>query len=59
MCISSPQVVTSVLGFMRKQQLTDVTISAEGKSIKAHRLILAAASKYFKVREWKGRTGPS
>ena len=27
----------------------DVTLSAEGKQIKAHRVILAAASAYFKV----------
>jgi acyl-CoA hydrolase len=27
----------------------DVTLSAEGKQIKAHRVILAAASTYFKV----------
>ena len=29
----------------------DVTLSAEGKQIKAHRVILAAASPYFKVSE--------
>ena len=27
----------------------DVTLSAEGKQIKAHRVILASASTYFKV----------
>lgn len=29
---------------------TDVTLSAEGKQIKAHRVILASASTYFKVK---------
>ena len=27
----------------------DVTLSAEGKQIKAHRVVLASASSYFKV----------
>ena len=31
----------------------DVTLSAEGKQIKAHRVILAAASTYFKVSHKK------
>ena len=31
----------------------DVTLSAEGKQIKAHRVILAAASTYFKVSHQK------
>ena len=31
----------------------DVTLSAEGKQIKAHRVILASASTYFKVIIYK------
>ncbi len=35
---------------LESRQLLDVTLSAEGKQIKAHRIVLAAASEYFKVR---------
>jgi hypothetical protein len=30
-------------------ELLDVTITAEGKKLKAHRVILSAASTYFRV----------
>lgn len=36
--------------FLCKVSLVDVTLSAEGQFIKAHRLILAASSGWFEVR---------
>ena len=39
--------------------LTDVTLMAEGKQIKAHRLILSAYSPYFKVSQSQEATSES
>ena len=44
-----------VAGLSQLHQLDafcDVTLSAEGRQIKAHRVILASASTYFKVRHF-------
>lgn len=38
-----------IFSFLREEKLTNVTLTAEGKMVKAHKLILAAASKYFEV----------
>lgn len=34
---------------LKEEKLTDVTLTAGGQTIKAHKVILAAASKYFEV----------
>jgi BTB/POZ domain len=39
-----------IFSFLKDEKLTDITLTAEGKMIKAHKLILAASSKYFEVR---------
>ena len=45
------QEVTSRLsGLLARQFLLDITLSAEGKIIKAHAVVLASVSKYFEVR---------
>ena len=50
----SDQVVSAISGLLETDQsLKDVTLSAQGRQLKAHRLMLAAASEYFKV-EWRG-----
>jgi hypothetical protein len=43
------RLVEGVLQLHNAAAFHDVTLSAEGKHIKAHRVILAAASTYFKV----------
>jgi hypothetical protein len=43
------RLVEGVLQLHNASVFHDVTLSAEGKHIKAHRIILAAASTYFKV----------
>ena len=35
---------------LARESLLDITLTAEGKYIKAHKVVLAAASKYFEVR---------
>ena len=35
---------------LHRQSLLDITLAAEGKYLKAHKVVLAAASKYFEVR---------
>lgn len=37
---------------LHTNNLTDCAISADGRSISAHRLILAAASPYFRVSKY-------
>lgn len=39
-----------MFAFLKEEKMTNVSLTAEGKIIKAHKLILAAASKYFEVR---------
>ena len=47
----SDQVVSAISGLLETDQsLKDVTLSAQGRQLKAHRLMLAAASEYFKVK---------
>jgi hypothetical protein len=47
----SSELVERLTSFLREGALQDVTLcSSEGKKIKAHRVILAATSTYFKVR---------
>lgn len=41
---------SQIFSFLQDEKLTDVTLTADGKMVKAHKLILAAASKYFEVR---------
>ena len=45
----SKKLVEGVTRLHSESAFHDVTLSAEGKQIKAHRVILAAASTYFKV----------
>ena len=48
----SSELVESLTEFLTQGALQDVTLcSSEGKRIKAHRVILAASSAYFKVRK--------
>lgn len=37
------------LDLLRENKFTDCTIATEGQSLKAHRIVLAAASPYFLV----------
>ena len=37
-------------GLLAQGKLLDLTLAAGGKSIKAHKVVLASASKYFEVR---------
>ena len=46
----SVQLLEGVSDLLKASKLVDVTITAEGKKIRAHRLILSAASTYFRVR---------
>ena len=47
----SDQVVSAISRLLdTDQSLKDVTLSAQGRQLKAHRLMLAAASEYFKVK---------
>ena len=41
------QSLPKMLAFLKAEKMTDVTLSAEGKLIKAHKLILALSSQYF------------
>ena len=50
----SSDLVERLTSFLSDGSLHDVTLcSSEGKKIKAHRVILAATSSYFKVRHIK------
>ena len=49
---SSDQVnllVTGLQGLLARQSLLDLTLAAGGRTIRAHKVVLAAASKYFEV----------
>ena len=49
----STELVESLTSFLRAGALHDVTLcSSEGKRIKAHRVVLAATSTYFKVSQF-------
>jgi hypothetical protein len=46
----SAQLVGAICGLHSSDQsLKDVTLSAQGRQLKAHKLMLAAASDYFRV----------
>jgi hypothetical protein len=40
---------SAIFGFLKDEKMTDCCLSAEGSLIRAHKLILAASSKYFEV----------
>lgn len=43
-------VVISMLDlFLKSEQFVDVTLAAEGRHLKVHRLVLCACSEYFEV----------
>ena len=39
-------------GLLDREFLLDITLSAEGRIIKAHAVVLASVSKYFEVRQY-------
>lgn len=41
-------IVTSFEALLDKEEFVDVTLTAEGKSLKAHRVLLSACSPYFR-----------
>lgn len=45
----SVNLVKSMSDLLDNRCLLDLVISAEGKQVKAHRLVMAAASDFFKV----------
>ena len=46
----SQDVMAGLSGLLARQFLLDITLSAEGRTIKAHAVVLASVSKYFEVR---------
>jgi len=45
----SSQLIDGIAEILDKNELLDVTLTAEGKQIRAHKIILSAASTYFRV----------
>ena len=45
----SQEMVEKLSSLLSRESLLDITLAAEGKYIKAHKVVLAAASKYFEV----------
>ena len=43
------EVMDRLSKLLSKNILLDVTLAAEGKSLRAHKIVLAAVSKYFEV----------
>ena len=43
------QLVGAISDLLKKESLLDVTLAAGGKQMKVHKVILSAASDYFKV----------
>ena len=41
--------VTRLSALLASHSMLDITLAAEGRFIKAHKVILAASSKYFEV----------
>lgn len=48
--VTQKNINPQLFAFLKQEKMTDVTLTAEGKMIKAHKLMLAAASGYFEVR---------
>ena len=46
----SQEMVEKLSSLLSRESLLDITLAAEGKHIKAHKVVLAAASKYFEVK---------
>jgi hypothetical protein len=46
---------SAIFSFLKDEKLTDCCLSAEGSLIRAHKLILAASSKYFEVKLSKSK----
>lgn len=44
-----PNFISVFQSLLQLEELVDVTLSVEGKHIKAHKIILSACSPYFKV----------
>ena len=44
-----PQLAAGVNSLLTRGKLLDMTLAAGGKSIKVHKVVMAAASKYFEV----------
>ena len=43
--------VTRLSSLLASHKMLDITLAAEGRFLKAHKVVLAASSKYFEVRE--------
>lgn len=43
------KMTSSIFDFLKHKNFTDCTLSADGKFIQAHRIVLASSSRYFKV----------
>ena len=46
----SQEMAEKLSSLLNRQSLLDITLAAEGQYIKAHKVVLAAASKYFEVK---------
>ena len=53
----SSQLVSKLNTLLSSHTMLDVTLAAEGRLIKAHKVILAASSKYFEVGKLIWRYG--
>lgn len=45
----SGEMVGAISKLLKAEELLDLTLSAGGKTLRVHRLILSAASEYFRV----------
>ena len=43
--------VSRLSSLLTNHKMLDITLAAEGRFLKAHKVVLAASSKYFEVRE--------
>ena len=43
--------VTRLSTLLTSHKMLDITLAAEGRFLKAHKVVLAASSKYFEVRK--------
>ena len=49
MCIILKLLVSVLDNLLGKESLVDVTLAAEGRILRVHRLVLCACSQYFEV----------